>query len=135
MIYWRSEGQLFSRATFDVFLKKLNPCLWEISLNKAKEYELLGINLIPRKKLCAGCEKSIGKQSKSDDAFVEMQQIDSDPDYVNDNTDVNSQFENIGISPISKHAKAKSTRVPTGKGKLSQINDVFSVSVPKKVNI
>ena len=134
MIYWRSEGQLLSRATFDVFLKKLNPCLWEISLNKAKEYELLGINLIPGKN-CVSCQKSIAKQSKPDDALVELGQIDSDPDYVNDNTDVNSQFENIGISPISNHAKAKSTRVPTGKGKLSQINDVFSVSVPKKVNI
>ena len=61
--------------------------------------------------------------------------IDSDPDYVNDNTDVNSQLENIGISPISNHAKAKSTRILTGKGKLSQINDVFSPSLSKKLNL
>ena len=82
--------------------------LQEISLNKVKEYELLGINPIPGKKLCVSCQKSVVKQSKSDDAFVEMEQIDSDPDYVNDNTDVNSRLENIGISPISNHAKAKS---------------------------
>ena len=114
----------FSRATLDVFLK-----IWffvlglrEISLNKAKEYELLGINLIPGKKLCVSCRKSIAKQSKSDDALRELEQIDSDPDYVNDNTDVNSQLENIGISPISNHAKAKLTRISTGKRKLSQIN-------------
>ena len=74
MIYWRSEGQLFSTATLDVFLKKLIPCLREISLNKAKEYELLGINLILGKKLCASCWKSIGQQSKSDDTFAEVEQ-------------------------------------------------------------
>ena len=96
----------------------------EISLNKAKEYKLLDINLVPGKKLCVSCRKSIAKQSKSDDALVELEQIDSDPDYVNDNTDVNSQLENIHISPISNHAKVKSTRISTGKRKLSQINDV-----------
>ena len=94
-----------SKVILDVFLKKLIPCLREISLNKAKEYELPGINLIHEKKLCVTCRKSIGKQSKSDDAFVELEQIDSDPDFVNDNTDVNSQLENIGISSISNHAK------------------------------
>ena len=67
--------------------------LREISLNKAKEYELLGINCIPRKQLCASCQKSIAKQSKSDDALVQLEQID----YVNDDTDVNSQLEYIGI--------------------------------------
>ena len=82
--------------------------------------------------MCVSCWKSIAKQSKSDDAFVDLEQIDSDPDYVNDNTVVNSQLENIGISSISNHAKAKSTRISTGKRKLSQINDVFSVSVSKK---
>ena len=45
------------------------------------------------------CWKPIGKQSKSDDVFVQLEQIDSDLDYINDNTDVNSQLENIGISP------------------------------------
>ena len=106
----------------------------EISLNKAKEYELLGINLIPGKN-CVSCQKSIAKQSKPDDALVELGQIDSDPDYVNDNTDVNSQLENIGISPISNHAKAKSKRISTGKRKLLQISDVFSASVSKKPNL
>ena len=62
-----------------------------------------------------------------------MEQIDFDPDYVNENIDVNSQLENIGISPISNHAKAKSTRISTGRRKLSQINDVFSVSISKKL--
>ena len=73
----------------------------EISLNKAKEYELLGINCIPRKQLCASCQKSIAKQSKSDDALVQLEQID----YVNDDTDVNSQLEYIGIyiSNQTKH--------------------------------
>ena len=61
-----------------------------------------------------------------------MEQIDFDPDYVNENIDVNSQLENIGISPISNHAKAKSTRISTGRRKLSQIN-VFSVSISKKL--
>ena len=61
--------------------------------------------------------------------------IDSDPDYVNDNTDVQSQLENIGMSPISNHAKAKSTRISTAKGKLSQISDVLSVSISKKLNL
>ena len=98
--------------------------LQEISLSKAKEYKLLDINLVPGKKLCVSCRKSIAKRSKSDDALVELEQIDSDPDYVNDNTDVNSQLENIHISPISNHAKVKSTRISTGKRKLSQINDV-----------
>ena len=87
------------------------------------------------KKLCVSCQKSIAKQSKSDDALVELEQIDSDPDYVNDNTDVNSQLENIHISPISNHAKVKSTRISTGKRKLSQINDALSVSVSKKLNL
>ena len=64
MIYWRSEGQLFSAATLDFFEKKLIPCLQEIYLNKAKEYELLGINLLLEKKLSASCQKSIGKQFK-----------------------------------------------------------------------
>ena len=58
-----------------------------------------------------------------------------DHDYVNDNTDVNFQLENIGISPISNHTKAKSTRISTGKRKLAQINDMFSVSVSKKLNL
>ena len=44
-----------------------------------------------------------------------LEQINSDPDYVNDNTDVNSQLKNIGILPISNHAKVKSTRISTGK--------------------
>ena len=52
MIYWRSEGQLFSAATLDFFEKKLIPCLQEIYLNKAKEYELLGINLLLEKTVC-----------------------------------------------------------------------------------
>ena len=73
----------------------------EISLNKAKEYELLGINCIPRKQLCASCQKSIAKQSKSDDALVQLEQID----YVNDDTDVNSQNILAYISPISNHTK------------------------------
>ena len=77
------------------------------------------------------CWKPIGKQSKSDDVFVQLEQIDSDLDYINDNTDVNSQLQNIGISPISNHAKAKSTRISTGKRKQSQINDVFLVSISK----
>ena len=124
-----------SKVILDVFLKKLIHCLQEISLNKAKEYELPGINLIHKKKLCVTCRKSIGKQSKSDDAFVELEQIDSDPDFVNDNTDVNSQLENIGISSISNHAKAKSSRISTRKRKLSQINDVFSVSLSKKLKL
>ena len=84
---------------------------------------------------CVCCRKSIAKQSKSDDAFVELEQIDSDPDYANDDTDVNSQLENMGISPIRNHAKAKSTRISTGKRKLWPINDVFSVSVSKKLNL
>ena len=117
MIYWRSKGQLFSRATLDVFLKTrfLVLGLREIYLNKAKEYELLGINLIPGKKLCVSCRKSIAKQSKSHDALLELEQIDSNHDYGNDNTDVNTQLENIGISPMSNHAKAKSTRIATEK--------------------
>ena len=92
--------------------------------------------LIPGKKLCVTCRES-GKQSRSDDAFdfVELEQIDSDPDYVNENTDVNSQLENIGISSISNHAKVKSTRISIGKRKLSQINDVFSVNLSKKLNL
>ena len=40
-------------------------------------------------------------QTKSDDAYVELEQIDSDLDYINDNADVNSQLENIGISPTT----------------------------------
>ena len=43
-------------------------------------------------KNCVSCRKSIAKQSKSHDVFIELEQIDSDPDYVNDNTDVNSHW-------------------------------------------
>ena len=87
--------------------------------------------ILSSEKNCVSCWKSIAKQSQSHDVFVELEQIDSDPAYVNDNTGVNSQLENIGISPISNRAKAKSTRISTGKRKLPKINDVFSVSVSK----
>ena len=113
----------------------MKKCLWGISLNKDKECELFGINLIHRKKICVSCCKSVAKQSKFDDALVELEQINSDTDYVNDDTDVNSQLENIGISPVSNHAKAKSLKISTGKSKVSQINDVFSVSISKTLNL
>ena len=93
----------------------------------------LALILYPEKNLCVSCQNLIAKQSKSDDALVELEQINFDPDYVNENIDVNSQLENIGISPISNHAKAKSTRISTGRRKLSQINDIFSVSISKKL--
>ena len=62
-------------------------------------------------KNCVSCHKSIAKQTKSNDAHVELELIDSDSDYINDNPDVNSWLESIGISPISNDAKAKSTRI------------------------
>ena len=61
------------------------------------------------------CWKLIAKQSKSDDAHAELNQINSDPDYVNDDTDVNSQLENTHILPISNYAKANLTNISTGK--------------------
>ena len=111
MIYWRSKVQLFSKATLDVFLKNLIPCFRfgrNITYKKPKNINYNALSLYPKKN-CVSCWKPIEKQSKLDDSFVELEKIDSDPDYIIDNTDVNSQLENIGISPIRVMQKQRTS--------------------------
>ena len=99
-------------------------------MTKAKFYGSEGIGVIPGKKICSSCRKSldldINKIEK--EAFYTKQKGESSQDESSaaefSDVDVNEDLSLIGISPLKTHSKARSTRISLGKRKISQIQDV-----------
>ena len=50
-------------------------------------------------------------------------------------TDVNEQLNAIGISPIKTHSEAFPPRLSVGKQKLSQVTNILSHNISKKLNV
>nr|XP_047131809.1 uncharacterized protein LOC124810807 [Hydra vulgaris] len=133
MLVVRYEGN--HKSCCNPFLSHQKVCrasLRVITMHTVLEAETIGLNLIPRKKLCPTCQnKVMACLSKS----ISENKNDEDFDIVNERSiqnkkeSVDTHFASAGVSPIKVKGLHKSGKIREGKRKLTAL----TTSIKNKV--